>query len=130
MSFLDNLENNLKSLETAPEGEIAGRDQLRRDAERARQNAIAPSAEQLKKSPFTAELMSHAVREGHRLRTKVYITWIGATLRMDARERRIELRPLPEGIQAVFLVNNEETRSAPIDLAGDPGDLVRAWLAA
>lgn len=129
MGFLDSLENNLKSLESAPEGEIAGREQVRRDAERARQNAIAPSAEQLKTSPFTAEFLSQAVREGHRLRTKVYIAWIGSTLRLDARERRLELRPLAGGIRAVFLVDNQESESRPLDLASDPADLVRDWLA-
>jgi hypothetical protein len=130
MSFLDSLENNLKSVESAGEGEIVGRDEVRRNAERERQNAIAPAAEQLKASPFTAELMSQAVREGHRLRTKVYISWIGTTLRLDARERRLELRPLPDGVHAVFLTNNEETESRVIDLGGAPGDLVRDWLAA
>jgi hypothetical protein len=128
MSFLDSLENNLKSLESVPDGELMGREEARRNAERARQNAIAPSAEQLKTSPFTAELLSLAVREGHRLRTKVYIAWIGTTLRLDARERRLELRPLPDGIRAVFLTNNEESDGRAIDLTGDAAALVRDWL--
>ena len=63
MSFLDNLENNLKSLESREEGgEAADRQQRARESERAQAQAIAPFAEQLKKSAFTAGVLSHAAR--------------------------------------------------------------------
>jgi hypothetical protein len=128
MSFLDSLENNLKSLEAVPDAELVGREEMKRNAERARQNAIAPWAEQLKSSPFTAELMSVATREGHRRRTKIYISWIGPVLRLEARERRLELRPTADGIHSVFLVNNEETETKPADLKSDPAALIGSWL--
>ena len=46
-----------------------------------------------------------------------------------ARERRLELRPTPKGIVAIYLENNRETRSAPLDLKGNPETLIRDWLA-
>ena len=65
MSFLDNLENNLKSLESQEEGkESAERAARTRDAQRASAQAVAPWAEQLKKGPFTAELLKQAARVG------------------------------------------------------------------
>lgn len=131
MSFLDNLENNLKSLESREDGkEAADRQQQARDRERAGAQAIAPWAEQLKKSPFTAGVLTHAARVGHSLRVKVHVAWLGATLRLEARERRLELRPTGGGIVAAYLENGRETRIAPLDLAGDPEELVRQWLAA
>jgi hypothetical protein len=131
MSFLDNLENNLKSLESREEGqEAADRQQRARDAERAGAQAIAPWAEELKKAPFTAGVLTHAARVGHSLRVKVHVAWLGTTLRLEARERRLELRPTAGGIVAAYLDNGRETRTAPVDLAGDPEQLLRQWLAA
>lgn len=128
MSFLDNLENTLKSLENAPSGENAAREQTRRDADAAAQRAVAPWAERLRKSPFTASLLSAATREGFKQRVKVHITWIGTTLRLDARERRLELRPMPDGVETVYLENGEIRTRSGIDLTGDPAELVHAWL--
>jgi len=131
MSFLDNLENNLKSLESREEGgESAQSQQRARDAERASAHAIAPYAEELKKSSFTAGVLTHAARVGHSLRTKVHVAWLGNTLRLEARERRLELRPTAAGIVAAYLENGQETRTAPLDLNGSPEDLVRRWLSA
>lgn len=131
MSFLDNLENNLKSLESREEGqEAADRQRRARDAERAGAHAIAPWAEELKKSPFTAGILTQAARVGHSLRVKVHVAWLGTTLRLEARGRRLELRPTAGGILAAYLENGREMRTAPIDLAGDPEQLVRQWLAA
>jgi hypothetical protein len=129
MSFLDNLENNLKSLESNEQAsEDRARQQRARINERAQAQAIAPNAETLKKGPYTAELLRQATRVGHALRTKVQIAWIGSALRLEARERRLELRPTPEGIVAVYLENGEEQRSEPLDLNGSPEDLLRRWL--
>ena len=121
MSFLDNLESNLKSLESREErGEQLSRDARQRDAERARVQASAVYAEQLKKGPYTAELLKQVTRLGYATRTKVQIAWLGANLRLEARGHRLELRPTPEGVVAVFLENNAEVRTAPVDLAGNP----------
>ena len=130
MSFLDNLENNLKSLESSEQGkEDAARAQRAREAERNQTMAAAPFAEQLKESPFTADLLKQAARVGFSLRTKVHVAWLGTTLRLEAREKRLELRPTAKGIVAAYLENGQEVRSEPCDLSGDPEVLVRQWLA-
>jgi hypothetical protein len=129
MSFLDNLENNLKSMENADqlrdEAERRGRS---RDAERAEALAVAPYAEALRKGAFTAGLLQQAARIGFSLRTKVHIAWLGNTLRLEARDRRLDLRPTAEGVVAAYLEEGQETRIEPLDLTGDPAALVRAWL--
>jgi len=131
MSFLDNLENDLKSLESQEESkEDAERRRRERDSQRAGELAIAPYAEELKKGSYTAELLRQAARVGHGMRTKVHIVWLGSTLRLEARDRRLELRPTPGGIVAAYLEGNRETRSVPLDLKGSPEDLVREWLSA
>jgi len=130
MSFLDNLENNLKSLESSEQGkEDAERAHRARESAQAQARAVAPFAEQLKQSPYTAELLKQAARVGFSLRTKVHIAWLGTTLRLEAREKRLELRPTPGGIVAVYLDNGKETRSEACDLSGSPETLVRQWLA-
>jgi hypothetical protein len=129
MSFLDNLENNLKSLESQEEGkEAAERSRKARDTARASAQAAAPWAEQLKKGPFTAELLKQATRIGFSLRTKVHIAWLGTTLRLEARDRRLELRPTANGVVAAYLENGVETRSESLDLGSDAAGFVRRWL--
>jgi hypothetical protein len=129
MSFLDNLENNLKSLESREEGNDAAEQQRRtRERERASAQAAAPYAEELKKGPFTAELLKQAARVGFEKRTKVHIAWLGSTLRLEARERRLELRPTGGGVQAVYLEDGRETRSEPLDLKGSAEEFIRRWL--
>ena len=126
MSFLDNLENNLKALESREQG---GLDQnRRREAERERALAAAPWAERLKSSTWTSGLMQQATIAGRQRRIKVNLLWIGTTLRLEARNHRLELRPEPEGISAVFLRDNEENRREPVDLNSDPQSLVAAWM--
>lgn len=129
MSFLDNLENNLKSLESAEEGKESAERQARaRDQARSAAQAIAPWAEELKKSSFTSDLLKHAARIGFSLRVKVHIAWLGTTLRLEARDRRLELRPTPTGIVAAYLEGQKELRSEPLDLSGSAETLVRGWL--
>ena len=130
MSFLDNLENNLKSLESSEQGkEDAERAQRARESERARAQAAAPFADELKHGPYTSELLKQATRVGFSLRTKVHIAWLGNSLRLEAREKRLELQPTPDGIVAVYIENGETTRTEALDLKGNPESLVRAWLA-
>ncbi|HUO28616.1 MAG TPA: hypothetical protein VMU80_05340 [Bryobacteraceae bacterium] len=129
MSYLDNLESNLKNLESQDErGEHHSRDARSRDARRAQLQASAEFAEKLRKGPYTAELLRRATRAGHATRTKVHIAWLGTTLRLEARDRKLELRPTPGGVLAAFYVNNAETRTAPVDLSGDPEKLVHDWI--
>jgi hypothetical protein len=126
MGFLDNLENNLKTLEREDERDASAHE--RRESERASALAAAPWAEKLKSSPFTNDLMNKAAEAGHRIRAKVYMAWLGNTLRLEVRGRKLELRPVADGIQAVFLEGADEVRSHPLDLSSDPGTLLREWL--
>jgi hypothetical protein len=130
MSFSDNLENNLKNLESHDERDAAGgaKSQQRRQAHRANVLASAPHAEKLRNGKFTAGLMTHATRIGHGLRTKVNIIWLGSTLRLQAREHRLELRPTPEGVTAHFLVGETEVKTEKVDLSGNPEKLAKEWL--
>ena len=130
MSFLDNLENNLKSLESSEQGkEDAERAHRTRENERAQAQAIAPFADQLKNGPYTAEMLKQAARVGFGLRTKVHVAWLGKALRLEARDKRLELRPTANGIVRVYSENGQEIRTEPLDLEGNPEDLVRSWLA-
>jgi hypothetical protein len=131
MSFLDNLENNLKALENQEERdpEKVKREQDRREADRASALLRAPHAEALKKSPFTLELLTQCRAIGHGQRVLVQFTWLGETLRLDAKAKRMELAPTAEGIRAVFSVDGEETGQAPVDpQVDDPAALARLWL--
>jgi len=129
MSFLDNLENNLKSLESREEGNASAESQQKaRERDRAAAQAAAPYAEELRKGPFTAELLRQATRVGFEKRTKVHIAWLGSTLRLEARGDRVELRPGAAGVQAVYLSGGLETRTEPVDLKGDAEAFVRSWL--
>jgi hypothetical protein len=125
MSFLDNLENNLKSLENQEERDVSAHQ--RREAERAATLAAAPWAEELKTSSYTKELMDKAAETGHKLRTKVYMAWLGTTLRLEARGKKLELRPTSTGVEAAFLDGAEEVKSFPVDLKADPTELVNEW---
>jgi len=127
MSFLDSLENNLKALESREQG---GLDEgNRREREKARAKASAPWAERLKQDPWTQNLMQQATRAGYQRRVKVNLIWIGTTLRLEARGQRLELRPQPDGIAAVFLHGTVESKSQAIDLKKDPQKLVAEWMA-
>lgn len=126
MSFLDNLENNLKALESREQGGIG--EGNRREAEKARAQASAPWAERLKQDPWTRNLMQQATRAGYQRRTKVNLAWIGTTLRLEARGHRLELRPQPDGIAAVFLRGTEESKQQGVDLKKDSQKLVAEWM--
>lgn len=128
MSFLDNLENSLKSLEGTGE-RAGGEDRVRsREAERSAALAAAPHAERLKSGPFTSRLLERAAVAGHSARTKIYVSWLGTTLRLEARGRRLELRPTAEGVVAVVLEGVAEVSTQPVDLDGSPDQLVHDLL--
>jgi hypothetical protein len=127
MGFLDNLESNLNSLERREERDT-GADRQRRESDRRHALASAPYAERLRKGPFTSGLLDHATRIGFTKRIKVNIVWLGNTLRLEGRDRRLELKPGPDGVTAVFYEGGSETSSERVDLAGDPGKLAARWL--
>jgi hypothetical protein len=126
MGFLDNLESSLKSLESQEERD-PGVNQRRQD-DRSRALAIAPWADELRSSPYTQALFEKATMMGHRLRMKIYMAWFDSILRLEARGRLLELRPSADGIAAVFVEPDRTTMSEPLDLAGDPDDLLHKWL--
>lgn len=137
MSFLDNLENNLKALENQEERdpEKVKRDRDRRESDRNAALLRAPHVEALKKSPFTADLLTQCRTLGNQgvqgRRVLVQFTWIGENLRLDARSKRLELIPTAEGIVAVFSMDGVETAREPVDpQSGDAAELARRWLLA
>jgi hypothetical protein len=121
MSFLDNLENNLKALESLEAGGLD--DRKRREADRARTLAAAPWAEKLKKSAYVPKLMRDLTRAGYSRRMKVNFVWIGTALRLEAMNQRVELQPTPTGVEAVF-----SGHVLPIDLNGEPDALIHEWM--
>src|SRR6266851_3859551 len=125
MSFSDNLENDLKNLESQEERDpvSVARNQQRKQSQRANVLAAAPNAEKLRSGKFTSGLLTHSTRIGHGLRTKVNIIWLGSTLRLEARGHRLELSPAPDGIMAHFLVDGKEIRKQKVDLNGNPEQL-------
>jgi hypothetical protein len=131
MSFLDNLENNLKALESREEKdpEKVKRDQERREADRNSALLRAPHVEALKDSAFTSELLTQCRTIGHGQRVLVQFTWIGESLRLDAKAKRLELTPTTEGITAVFSVGGVETARIEADpKASEAAALARRWL--
>jgi len=131
MSFLDNLENNLKALEKQEERdpEKVRRDQQRREADRTAALLRAPHAEALRTSPFTSELLTQCRAIGHGLRVLVQFTWLGESLRLDAKEKRMDLTPTTEGIAAVLSLSGQEIGREIIDpKVEDAAALARRWL--
>jgi hypothetical protein len=126
MGFLDNLENSLKSLESQEERDPARHE--RREQDRALTLAAAPWAEKLRDSEYTKKLFDEAAVEGHRLRTKIYMAWLDNTLRLEAKGRKLELRPTPEGILAAYIEPDGETIVEPLDLQTEPQALLKRWL--
>jgi hypothetical protein len=131
VSFLDNLENNLKALESREEKdpEKVKRDQERREADRAAALLRAPHAEALKQSAFTSDLLTRCREIGRVQRVLVRFTWIDENLRLDAGPKRLELVPTAEGITGVYSVDGVEVSRARVHPeSDDPADLARKWL--
>ncbi len=126
MGFLDNLEGSLKNLESSNERDPSAFQ--RRQDDRARAIAVAPWAEKLKDSAYTKQLFDKAAIAGHRNRTKVYMAWLDNTLRLEAKGRRLELRPASDGIFADFIEPDGRTASKVLDLNSDPQALIDEWL--
>jgi hypothetical protein len=130
VSFLDNLENNLKALESRTERdpEALAREAAARASARSISLQIAPYVDALRTGPFTDGLLTACREIGHRKRTLVRPVWVDSTLRLDAGAKRLELRPTPGGVQAVSFVDGKQQDSTPVDLSGDPVKLAEKWL--
>jgi len=127
MSFLDNLENNLKAMEGRDES--GPENQRQRELDRDAALRAAPWAEKLKTGFFTQELLKQTARVGHELRTKVFIAWIGTSLKLEARDRKLELRPTSDGVEAVYREADGGERREPLNLESSAEQFVRSWLA-
>lgn len=132
MSFLDNLESNLKALESRTERdpEALAREAAARESARSLALEIAPYAEALRNGPFKDGLLTACRDIGHRRRILVRPVWVDSTLRLEAGDKRLELRPTPGGVTAVFFDGGKERENAPIDLSSDPVALAEKWLGA
>ena len=130
VSFLDNLENNLKALEGREEKDPAQlvREQQMKDAERAAALERAPNVQALRTSTFTNQLLTHCRVIGHGMRILVQFDWVGEILRLDAKQKRLELRPTSTGIEAVYLVDMKEQSREALDLNSDAEAFARRWL--
>ena len=130
MSFLDNLENNLKALESRDEKDpqTLEREAAARETARALALQIAPHAEALRNGPFKDGLLMACRDIGHRRRILVRPVWVDSTLRLEAGAKKLELRPTPSGVLAVFFEGGRERESTPIDLSKDPARLAEKWL--
>ena len=130
MSFLDNLENDLKALENREEKDPdqVKRERERREAERAAALHRAPHAEALRTSTFTSELLTQCRAIGHTQRVLVQFTWLGESLRLDAKAKRMELTPTVEGITAVLSLNSEQIECLTVNPeVDDAATLAKRW---
>jgi hypothetical protein len=132
MSFLDNLESNLKALESQNERdpEALARQAAAREVARSVALQIAPHAEALRNGPFKDGLLTACRDIGHRRRILVRPVWVDSTLRLEAGVKKLELRPTPSGVLAVFFDGGREQESIPIDLSSDPVKVAEKWLEA
>ena len=130
MSFLDNLENNLKALESREEKDPAAlaRQAAAREAARSEALKIAPHAEALRNGPFKDGLLTACRDIGHRRRILVRPVWVDSTLRLEAGTKKLELRPTAQGVLAVVFDGGKELESALIDLGSDPATLAERFL--
>jgi hypothetical protein len=132
MSYLDNLENNLKALENQEQRdpEKVKRERERREADRNAALLRAPHVEALKTSPFTSDLLTQCRVIGRGQRVLVQFTWLDEVLRLDAKPKRMELTPTAEGIIAVFSESGTETGRAIVHPEiDDAAALAQRWLA-
>jgi hypothetical protein len=131
MSFLDNLENTLKNLEgreDKAESAQQRREQLKAEKETA--ELIQPYVDQLRAPAFVDELLGMATQMAFRKRMMVRPLWIGDRLRLESRDRKLELEPTPDGIVASSTVNGVQEWSMPFHPA-NPGaseELIARWL--
>jgi hypothetical protein len=130
MSFLDNLESNLKALESRDEKDpkTLARDAAAQEAARSLALAIGPYAEALRNGPFKDGLLTACRNIGHRRRILVRPVWVDSALRLEAGVNRLELRPTPRGVLAVFFFEGTEQEGTLIDLSGDPTKLAEKLL--
>jgi hypothetical protein len=132
MSFLDNLESNLKALESREEKdpEALAREAAAREAARSVALEIAPHAEAMRNGPFLDGLLTACRQIGHSKRILVRAVWVDSTFRLEAGAKKLELRPTPSGVVAVSFLEGRQQESTAVDLSSDPFKLAEKWLSA
>ncbi len=130
MGFSENLESDLKNLESAEERDPAALERRHsvREAERAAALAAQPHAQRLRNSQFTAELLNQVSLQGRSRRMPVRITWLGPSLKLLAKDHALELQPTAAGVEGRFLRGTEKLESFTVDFAGSAEELARRWL--
>ncbi|MEZ5355925.1 MAG: hypothetical protein R2762_25105 [Bryobacteraceae bacterium] len=134
MSFLDNLENNLKALESREEQDPAAVARARdaRKAERAEAVRRAPFEQALKSGSFAGNLIAACRKAGHPRRILVRPVWLDSVLRLEGRwddvEHRLELHPTGDGVRALFFQGDKQTSSEAVDLEGPADALADGWV--
>lgn len=130
MSYLDSLENNLKALENQAERDPAEvrRRQEARAADRAAAVAAEPFVKELREGEFTRTLLGHCATIGYGLRMVIRPLWLGHVLRLEARDKQIDLEPSADGVQAVFRENGQVVSREPVDLSQPSEPLAKRWL--
>jgi len=83
--------------------------------------------EELKSGAWTQSLLGAARTLGHKRRLFVDIAWIGTTLRLEARGRRLELRPTAGGIVAVRVEGQEDGSICAVDTKAGPEAVLEPW---
>jgi hypothetical protein len=56
------------------------------------------------------------------------MSWLEDVLTLQAKERKLQLRPTPDGIIAAFIEADREEAVRPMDLNEDPAALIDEWL--
>src|SRR5580704_14609082 len=122
MSFLDNLESNLKAIESREERvpKAFAREAAAREAARSAALQIAPYADALRNGQFLNGLLTACRDIGHPRRILVRAVWVDSMFRLETGAKKLELRPTPNGVVAVSLLGGREQESTPVDLSSDP----------
>jgi hypothetical protein len=126
MSFLDNLENNLRALERQEERDPAQQQRQREaeDAKRLEAERVAPLADELKRGKFANDLLGTLRTLGHERKVFVRITFVEETLRLEAKGRVMDLVPTMEGVVA----QERDGKPRLVDLSSDGVAFARDWL--
>ena len=69
----------------------------------------------MRNGPFKDGLLTACRELGHRRRMLVRPVWVESTLRLEAGAEKLELRPTPSGVLAVFIDEGKERESTLVD---------------
>lgn len=58
----------------------------------------------------------------------VRITWLGQTLKLQAKDHAFELQPAAQGVEGRFLRGTAKLEGFVVDFSGSAEELARRWL--